>query len=190
MNQITTVKIDKANFLDWVERQEGRYELVRGRVIEMTGGTLGHSGLAANVIALLKLGIDRRSWLVLTGDLAIDTEPGTYRFPDVAVVAVPFDRKVRSTVAPVLLVEVSSPSSLGTDFDEKANEYLALASLQAYVIVSQDTMDVAVWLRRTGSDGCGGFDAEPVRHTQAEDVLAIPAIGFACTVGEIYDGIL
>lgn len=191
MNQITPVKIDRTNFLDWVERQGGkRYELVRGRVVEMTGGSLGHSGLAARLIALLSFGVDRRSWFVLTGDLAIDTDPESYRFPQASVVRVPFDRKVRSTAEPVVLVEVTSPSSLKTDFNDKVNEYLALPSLEAYVIVSQDAIDVAIWLRRSQKDGTTGFDAEPVRLTQAVDVLAIPAIGFTCTVADIYDGII
>jgi hypothetical protein len=37
MNVQLPARLDKAAFLDWVERQGGRFELVKGRVVMMVG---------------------------------------------------------------------------------------------------------------------------------------------------------
>ena len=186
MNQITQIRIDKANFLDWVERQGGkRYELVKGRVVEVPGGSFLHGRLANRLGRLLDERLDGTVWATVSGDFAIDTEPHSYRFPEVSVMRVPADGKIRSTADPVVLMEVASPSTERTDFTDKKDEYLAMPSLVTYVIVSQDERRLWVWAKVAGAS-----PEEPVELAADRDVLAIPAIGFQCTVGENYDRIL
>lgn len=188
------ITLAKPDFLDWVERQEGRrYDLVRGHVVQQqAGGSIDHSSIAARMLGLLYVQVTGASWRILTGDLAIDVSPENYRFPEISVIRTPVDGTARSTGEPVVLVEVTSPSSISTDFGDKANEYLALASLEAYVIASQDRAQVWVWTRAPAATATEErpFPAVPVEITQHDDVLAIGAIGFRCTLGDIYDGIL
>ena len=49
---------------------------------------------------------------------------------------------------PLLIVEVLSPSTRGTDLNEKLDSYKQIKSLLEYVVVSQDTPWVRVYRRR------------------------------------------
>jgi Uma2 family endonuclease len=94
----------------------------------------------------------------------------------------------KSTVceAPLLIVEVLSLSSLQTDMREKADEYLTLPSLHAYVVASQDEPRVWVWLR--GDDG--KFPKEPTMIAGADQTLAVAALGLSISLGEVYAPLL
>src|SRR5438067_1449824 len=130
------VHMDKAAFLAWGQGLEGRYELANGRVVMMVGATRGHGLIVGNLVAILHGQLDPRHWTVLA-DFGLDTGPETLRYPDIIV-----DRAGGSTgdfvaTAPVLLVEVLSPSTSGVDLGDKAAEYLQLPSLAAYLVFSQ-----------------------------------------------------
>ena len=54
MNIQPNLRMDKATFLSWAQEQEGRYELAGGRVVMMTGGTMGHGLIVSNLLELLR----------------------------------------------------------------------------------------------------------------------------------------
>ena len=174
--------MDKPEFLAWVEGREGRYELVGGQVVMMTGGTIGHARIVANVLELLRRKLDRKLWLVLA-DVAIDVGPRTVRYPDVVV-----DRpgaKIRDMTvkAPVLAIEVLSPSTAKTDFGDKAAEYVRLPSLGAYLILAQDEVKAWLYVR----DGKQFRPAEIVK-TRSES-FTVPVLDVELPLADIYDGI-
>lgn len=47
-------RISPEEYFEWEARQEIRYEYINGDVFEMAGGTVDHSTIAANLIALLR----------------------------------------------------------------------------------------------------------------------------------------
>src|SRR3954463_15575076 len=119
MNVQQPLYMDKRAFLTWVDGREGRYELAGGQVVMMTGGTVRHALVVANVLGLLRQKLDRKRWLILS-DVGLDVGPHTLRYPDVVVV----DRSganIRevSVRAPVFVVEVLAPSTTKTDFGDK-----------------------------------------------------------------------
>lgn len=189
MNERIDLKLDKATFLDWIQRQDRRYELVRGRVVMQQGGSLSHSRIAAKVIQLIGQQIDPTKWVVLTGDLAIDVGE-SLRFPDAMVIAVPEDGSVLSTDRPVVLVEVLSPSSVASDFRDKADEYLALDSLEAYLILAQDSANAWLWQRGEAEGGGRDFPdkARPIGGLDGR--IALASIGVTLALADIYAGIV
>ena len=52
MNIQLPAHIDKAAFLAWAEGREGRYELVRGRVVMMTGFSRNHGRIVMRIARL------------------------------------------------------------------------------------------------------------------------------------------
>jgi Uma2 family endonuclease len=58
MNVQLPAHIDKPTFLAWVQGREGRYELVQGRVVMMTGASREHGKIVSNLVALLRSQID------------------------------------------------------------------------------------------------------------------------------------
>jgi Putative restriction endonuclease len=75
MNVQLPHRMDKAAFLDWVQGREERYELDRGRVVMMTGGSRAHWHITGNLFRALDARVDREKWAVLP-EFGIDLESG------------------------------------------------------------------------------------------------------------------
>ena len=182
------LKIDKAAFHDFIQRQkEGRYEYVRGRIVQqMTGGTRDHVLIARRFTRILEDQLDASRWVVLP-DRGVETHV-TIRHPELVVEPVDEPGKSLSTKNPRIIVEVLSPSTSATDLDEKPAEYLVLASLDAYIVASQDEPACLVWAR--GSDG--RFPPEPVEVSGQDAVIEVMCSGQRVTLplAEVYRGIV
>ena len=84
MNIQLPLGMDKVAFLDWVQGREERYELDRGRVIMMTGGSRAHWQITANLFKALDARIDLQRWAVLP-EFGVELQSESIRFPDIIV---------------------------------------------------------------------------------------------------------
>jgi Uma2 family endonuclease len=180
MNVQLPVHMDQSAFLVWVQEREERYELDRGRVIMMTGGSRAHWQIAINIVKALGARLDPDRFTVLT-EFGVDLGPDSLRFPDVVVdIAGEMPGDLKAT-APVLIAEVLSPSSERTDLGDKAAEYLRISSLMAYLVFAQDEMKAWVWKRgatefKPGAEVLEGGDA----------VIGIESLGVDLPLAEAY----
>jgi Uma2 family endonuclease len=186
MNAPTFIKVDKATFYKFVQAQpEGRYEYVRGRIMQQqTGGTLRHGRVGARFKKIIEQQLDEARWLVLEAR-GVDTGP-TVRYPDVVVERVGAPDDSLSTLEPVLIVETLSKSSEDRDLHIKPAEYLALPSLAAYIVASQDEVGCIVWVR----DAAGTFPEDGVDVVGVDRIITVPALGLQIPLREIYRGLL
>ena len=135
MNVQLPAQMDQEAFLAWVQGREERYELHRGRVIMMTGGSRTHSQITLNLLKALDARLDPDRFTILP-EFGVNIGPRTIRFPDIVVDVAgqtPGDLKASQ---PVLIAEILSPSSARIDLGDKAAEYLRLPSLIAYLVVA------------------------------------------------------
>lgn len=180
------IKIDKAAFYTLLSTgPDGRFEFVRGRIMQQQpGGTLKHARIGTRFVTFLFSRLDGATWAVSGSDRAIDTGD-TVRYPDAVVEKYGADGKSLSTTEPVLIVEVLSQDSAERDIVFKAQEYLSMATLEAYIVAGQDEPSCLIWTR----DANGRFPAEPLTVTGTDKVLEIPALSLALPLAEIYRGI-
>jgi Uma2 family endonuclease len=178
------IKVDKATFLRFAEAHEGRCEYVRGRIVMQAGGTFGHAEIAKRFLKLLDQQVDPKRWTANSSDRGIETAD-TVRYPDVIVELAGADLKSLSTSQPVIAIEVLSPSSEERDLDIKPLEYLAIPSLQAYIVAAQDEPACLVWLR----DNNGMFPAEPVEVKGHSGIIRIAKLAVEIRLSDIYRGI-
>lgn len=184
MNAPLGLKLDKAAFSAWLDRQEQRYEWKECRVVQMTNVTKAHERIAANILRAISERLDLDRWSVTASGLGV--EGSTFiRFPDIVVEPMDNDDEGRRARKVVVLVEVLSPSSVGTDFTEKLAEYTTLPTLQAYVIASQDEPIVWIWHRSSGNE----FPATPVEMNGRDAQLDLSCLGVSIPLSEIYRGI-
>ena len=180
-------KVDKRTFLRFAaEHAEQRYEYVRGRIVQqMAGGTRDHGGVSRRITRQIEDQINPAKWWTLN-DRGVDT-PETIRYPDVVVEPSDEAGDSLSTKRPVLIVEVLSPSTGATDLDVKPAEYMALDSLDAYVIASQDEPAMLVYERGVS----GAFPAEPREVSGSSAKLTVTGRTFSITLDfdVIYKGI-
>jgi Uma2 family endonuclease len=127
-------------FLDWASTQpRGRYELVRGEVVQMAPERALHNVVKSEVYVALRDAIRRAGRPCRAyGDgmtVVIDNEHS--REPDAAVqCGVAFEPKSKILEAPLVVVEVTSPSSERDDSEDKLVEYFSVPSIQHYLIVN------------------------------------------------------
>jgi Uma2 family endonuclease len=181
MNVQLPVQMDQQAFLAWVQGREERYELDRGRVIMMTGGSRAHWQITKNLLKALDVRLDPDRFAVLP-EFGIDLGPQTIRFPDIVVdVAGEKPGDLKAT-APVVIVEVLSPSSERVDLGDRGTECLRIPSMLAYLVVAQDEMKAWVWVR--GPKGLAP-GAEVLKGADA--VIRIPPLGIDLPFVEVYD---
>ena len=180
MNIQLPAHMDKPSFLAWLQDREGRYELVGGCVLMMTGGTMAHGLIAGNVFQMLRARLDRKTWAVLT-EFGVDVGPGSIRYPDVVVVDRRGTRaKDLTTTAPAFIVEVLSLSTSAIDRRDKAAEYMRLSSVAAYLILSQD--EIKAWVYAKSSADC----LRPDVVDRAGASISVTALGIDLPLSEIY----
>jgi Uma2 family endonuclease len=187
MNAITPLKLSKAEFHRWLDSQphEQRYELVNGVPKMMTRVRNAHNAVVVNWVMALGAQLDRHKYAIHTGEYALATNTESYRLPDVSVSMIDSNAKSLEMTEPQLVVEVLSPSTSYIDLNEKVEEYLALASLQAYVICAQDSRLVWTYLR----DKEGQWPQKPVETSAKDDCLVIDALGLSISLADLYFGV-
>ena len=180
MNVRLPVRMDKAAFLDWVQSRDERYELDRGRVIMMTGGSRAHWQITANLFKALDARLDPQRWAVLP-EFGVDLQSESIRFPDIVIDRAGEAPKDLTAAAPVLIAEVLSPSSERVDLGDKSAEYLRLPSLAAYPVFAQDQVKAWVWTR----GAAGSFSGPDVLEGE-EALIRVEALGVVVPLAEVY----
>lgn len=165
MNVLVRPGISRDAFLDWEREQPQRFEFDGTQPVPMTGGTVAHARLVRRIVAALTRLLPS-GYEAFGGDLKVLTAGGRVRYPDVLVLQ-GAPAPDADTVEPVVVFEVLSPSTALTDLRVKPDEYAAVPSVLAYVIVPQDGAEPVSVLRRSG-----GWRTEPVPGQ-----LALPEIG-------------
>ena len=181
MNIQPPARMDQKAFLAWVQGREERYELARGRITMMTGGSRAHWQIAFNIARALAARLDPDRFTVLP-EFGIDLGPMSVRFPDVVVDVSGQTPEDLKATAPVLIAEVLSPSSERVDLGDKAAEYLRLPSLVAYLVVAQDEMKAWIWTRAETDFSPG---AEVLEGENA--VVRLESLKIELPFAEIYD---
>ena len=137
MNARAGIKVDKATFYRFIERQsEGHFEFDRGSIIQhMTGGTFDHAQITTDIVVTLSALLSRKERTISTQNRGVDTGE-TVRYQDVVDEQVGGTRKALSTASPILVFEVSSPTTIELDLNTKPAESTASASLIAYIVAN------------------------------------------------------
>jgi Uma2 family endonuclease len=180
MNIQLPTHMDKPAFLDWLDQVEERYELVGGRVVMMVRASRAHGIIVRNLVLMLHARIDPRQWTVIA-EFGLDAGPQTLRFPDILVDRAGGAPGDFTATAPVLAVEVLSPSTAAIDLGDKAAEYLRLSSLAAYLVFAQDEAKAWVWERSDGS-----FAAGPVVIAGMDSAISVAALGLKLPLASVY----
>ena len=159
-------------------------EYVDGIIYQMSGASIPHNLIAANLLGSLWTPLRDGSCRVFGSDLKIRTPNGKrYFYPDLSVICGPpqiADDKKDVVLNPKLIIEVLSESTAGYDRGTKFLAYQAIPSLEEYVLVWQDRFLVESY-RRQGQEAWLYTKAEGQQAT-----LELPSIGVSVSLAEIY----
>src|SRR4029079_7589301 len=127
-------------FLVWAAAQpRGRYELVRGEVVAMAPERARHNLVKAAVFRALgdAVALAGLPCTVFTDGMTVVIDDEHSREPDAAVqcgVATDLDSMILQ--APLIVVQVTSPSSERDATGDKLVQYFSVASIRHYLIVN------------------------------------------------------
>lgn len=170
------------------QASDARFEYWDGEIICMSGGSRAHGMISSNIVISLGHSVRGGRCRAFTGDTAIRTPTlPPYRYPDASAACGELQYKningLDAIVNPVLVVEVTSPSTIGRDEGEKFVAYQAIPTLREYLLVAQDAPRVTHYTRREG----GAWERRDV--TDVDAALELESVGCALKMRDIYDGL-
>jgi hypothetical protein len=109
-----------ADFLAWEEQQPLRYEFDGLRAVAMTGGTLAHAAIQANLAIAIGGRLRGGPFRFYGSDLKILTGDDHIRYPDGFVACGPHENTSTLVSDPVVIFKVLSPATAAVDRIVKA----------------------------------------------------------------------
>lgn len=171
--------ITPAEYLEAEKTAEIRSEFVDGVVYAMSGVTEAHNDIVLNLVAWLRSRVPAGCRLFSQAvKLRVDAKSHeNYYYPDAFISCGPRDLQGYVRADATLVFEVLSPSTERIDRGEKFHAYTSLPSIEEYVILSQESLSVEVYRRRSG------WKRESY---VASDSIPLASIGQTLPVSEIY----
>ena len=168
------------DFLAWESRQEIKYEFDGFEPVAMAGGSVDHARIQRNLALAVGGRLRGTPYEFLGSDMKL-LAANRARYPDGQIVCGPADGDATFTTAPVVMFEVVSAGDETRDRVVKAAEYLRIPTVQAYVLLDSQRVQVPV-MTRVG-------DAGAVREGSAGGNLTLPAVGLDVPLAELYAGV-
>lgn len=168
-------KISVEDYLKVERISPAKHEYIEGEVYAMAGTSDLHNLIAGEIYALLLNHLRGSGCQPFFGDIKVQVNKTVYYYPDVLVSCEenPADSYFRNQ--PVLIIEVTSPSTETIDRREKLLFYLQMPSVQEYVIIDQHKMNVEVHRRQPNGGWITYYFNEPSEIVELESVeLSIP----------------
>ncbi len=169
---------------EWLElekRSDVRHEFYYGKLIPMPGEAKRANILVGNIKKQLDDPLYEKGFNVFDHDVKTEVIPfGVYRYPDIVVAPVEDDEDEYIVKQPILMAEVASDKSGYRDRVKKRREYLKIASMKYYLIVSQDEM----WVVLHSRTGSGNWETQ--YFTEPEDIVELAEFDIKLSLAAIY----
>ncbi len=158
-------------------------EYLSGEIVAMSGASHEHNLITVNTVNGLYNQLADQGCRVFASDMRVGIGAGdSYFYPDIAVVCDKprfEDNEFDTLINPIIVIEVLSQSTEASDKGEKFRRYRQLESLQEYVLISQDQVQVERYHRQDKNWTSSEF-------TSLEDVLPLISVEAELSLQQIY----
>jgi Uma2 family endonuclease len=177
--------VDFGEYLRFEREAAQRHELIEGEIVAMAGASRRHNVLCGRLHDAIRPPLGDGLRILERSDqrLAVETSTKAWvgYYPDLAVYCTdevhPLDPETR--VNPTLLVEVTSRTTEKKDRGVKLEDYVEVAALREYLIVSHERRELELWARTPE-----GW----TRRLAVEGTLRLQC-GAVIDVGRLYEGL-
>jgi len=174
-------------YLEIERKAEFRSEYYQGEMFAMSGATITHTALVVNIAVDLAPQLRPGPCRVYTQDLRVQVSAtGLYTYPDLVIACREYrllDARQDTLLNPVVIIEVLSESTEAYDRGKKFGHYRTLESLQEYVLVAQDRVQVERFTRQPGEQWL------LTAANRLEDTIALESVGCQLHLADIYEGV-
>ncbi|MGI8739907.1 MAG: Uma2 family endonuclease [Gammaproteobacteria bacterium] len=174
------VRITPQEYLDGEQYSDIRHEYVAGHVYAMVGASKAHNLIAGSFYTALHGHLRGNPCQVFASDVKARVAEAFY-YPDVMVACDPSDGHEYYCERPLIIIEVISPSTEARDALEKRIAYQSLESLQEYLLVAQDKMEVRIYRRANEA-----WELETCTET---DQVRLTSVGLEIPIEQVYEDV-
>ncbi|HUE74748.1 MAG TPA: Uma2 family endonuclease [Pirellulaceae bacterium] len=187
---MSTVAIRKYSVAEYLSREAVsivRHEYYGGEIFAMAGNTPQHNKIQGNLYYRLRQALEGSPCDPFGSDQRIRIEAvNLFTYSDVVVICGEFELAAddpMSVTNPRVIFEILSPSTEAYDRGEEFEFYQHLASLQEYILVSQDRAHVDRFVRQPDGD----WRLRP--FTGLEDTLEIESLKCRIPLALVYENV-
>lgn len=168
--------ISTTEYLEGEALSDSKHELIDGDVYAMAGTSVNHERISMNISRKIGNHLETSICEPLGSDMKVKANSNFY-YPD-TIVDCNFDEATPYyTDSPKLIVEVLSKSTRRIDQTIKRADYLSIPSLEEYILIEQDIVDIEVVRRLEGWQS---------KHYYLGDEFTLESINLALSVEDIY----
>ena len=173
-------KISVEDYLEGEKVSPVKHEFVEGEVYAMAGTSDNHNRIVGEILTIISTHLRGSKCEPFFGDIKVRVTSKVYYYPDVLVSCEedPEDPYFRNS--PILIIEVTSPSTKKIDRREKLLFYQQMPSVQEYVVVDQHKMNVEVHRRQPN----GGWIT--YYFNEKSDIVELTSIDLTIPLPDIY----
>jgi Uma2 family endonuclease len=169
-------------FLAFADGTQTSYQLFEGRIVAMNPPLRGHAVLTARLVRMIGAQLQPPCEVIAgSGIIQVNRQHSWYK-ADLIVTCTPGNFKDQFIAAPVLVVEVLSPSTSASDFNRKLPDYQQIPSMRDVLLVSSMERLIRHWWREPH-----GWTEHRHRRSATVRLNGLPV---ALTISELYDGVL
>ena len=172
---VQSLPISEREYLEGEQVSDIKHELIDGQVYAMVGARANHGRISGNVFSSFFNQLRNTPCEPFFADMKVKAGKNFF-YPDI-VVACEDEQNEYYRDAPLIIVEVLSATTRKKDHTLKRLSYQNLPSLQEYVLIEQDIVDVEI---------CRRNNHWQPEHHYLGDVVYFAAIDLRLPVEEIY----
>ena len=174
--------VDENEYLSNELTSDIKHEYINGVIYAMVGTCSNHVTISWNLSVGLGSFLKGKKCQVFNSDMKLKTSSGKFRYPDIMIVCDETSENYLYKESPVIIIEILSKSTRQKDKTEKKIEYLNIPTLEQYILIEQDFVDIEVFRKR--NNWCSD-------HHFLGDELPFDAIGdFKMSVEDIYERVV
>ncbi|MCA0455988.1 MAG: Uma2 family endonuclease [Chloroflexi bacterium] len=185
MSSLPKQRFTEEEYLAFERASSEKHELIDGEIVAMTGASERHNLIMASTLGSLLGQSRKKPCKVYPSDMRVRISRRQYAYPDITVVcgaSVLADDDYHDTLLnPTLIIEVLSPSTEGYDRGDKFTLYRTIPSLQEYVLIAQNRIQIERFVRQPD----GQWLLADIKSLDSS--LELNSIGCTLLAGDVYE---
>ncbi len=173
-------KISVEDYLKGEEFSPIKHEYVEGEVYAMAGTSNNHSRIAINITTALSIHLRDSPCEPFAGATKVRAAIDVFYYPDILVSCEETEKDSYFRNNPILVIEITSPSTEHIDRREKLFAYQRITSVQEYAVIDQHRMNVELHRRQPNANWITYF------FDASDDRIEFQAVGLTLPITEIY----
>jgi len=183
MQALEIQPLSRKDYLEGELESDIRHEFYDGYVYAMAGAGAKHNIISGNLFSALRQKSRGTDCQTFMSDMKLYIpDKNRFYYPDVFLACDPNDDDEYYRQNPCLIIEVLSKSTESIDRREKFRSYQAIASVQEYLLVSQEKIQVELYRR-------AGKDWQYFLLKNVDDILQINCLDLDISMLDIYEDV-